>query len=88
MFLTGDTRTVGEKRRIKSWFNWEMFLNLQSIMMSFVSRSLFSLSPPLSASFDGKYVFVLAETRQEERTDGGRKEKGEQRGVCLYSEPV
>lgn len=34
------------------------------------------------------YVFVLAKTRQEERTDGGKKEKGEQRGVCLYSEPV
>ena len=41
----------------------------------------------MSLSIDGKYVFVLAETRQGERTDGGKKEKGEQRGVCLYSEP-
>lgn len=35
-FLTGDKRTGGEKRRIKRWFNGEKFLNLQSIMMSFV----------------------------------------------------
>ena len=77
-----------ENQRTRRWFNWEMFLNLQSIMMSFVRMSLFHSHLLCPISIDGMYVFVLAETKQEERPDGGKREKREQRGVCLYSEPV
>lgn len=73
-----------ENQRIRRRFNWEMFLNLQSIMMSFVRMSLFHshlLCPFLL--MESMCLCLQRRSRKKDLTAG--KEKRENREEFAFT---